>query len=36
MSIPTMIVFKEGKPVANIIGFKAKDKLKKELDAALA
>jgi thioredoxin 1 len=35
MSIPTMIVFKEGKPVANIVGFKPKDKLKQELDAAL-
>jgi thioredoxin 1 len=36
MSIPTMIVFKEGKPVANIVGFKPKEQLKKELDAALA
>ena len=35
MSIPTMIVFKQGKPVANIVGFKPKDQLKKELDAAL-
>ena len=35
MSIPTMIVFKKGKPVANIVGFKPKDKLKQELDAAL-
>jgi len=35
MSIPTMIVFKQGKPVANIVGFKPKDKLKQELDAAL-
>jgi thioredoxin 1 len=36
MSIPTMIIFKQGKPVANIIGFKPKDKLKQELDAAMA
>ena len=36
MSIPTMIVFKQGKPVANIVGFKPKDKLKQELDSALA
>jgi thioredoxin 1 len=36
MSIPTMIVFKSGKPVTNIVGFKPKDQLKKELDAALA
>jgi thioredoxin 1 len=35
MSIPTMIVFKQGKPVANIVGFKPKEKLKQELDAAL-
>jgi thioredoxin 1 len=35
MSIPTMIIFKEGKPVVNIVGFKPKDKLKQELDAAL-
>ncbi len=35
MSIPTMIIFKGGKPVANIVGFKPKDKLKQELDAAL-
>jgi thioredoxin 1 len=36
MSIPAMIIFKGGKPVANIVGFKPKDKLKQELDAALA
>ena len=36
MSIPTMIVFKQGKPVANIVGFKPKMQLKKELDEALA
>jgi len=36
MSIPTMIVFKNGKPVTNIVGFKPKEQLKKELDAALA
>jgi thioredoxin 1 len=35
MSIPTMIIFKKGKPVANIVGFKPKEKLKQELDAAL-
>jgi thioredoxin 1 len=35
MSIPTMIIFKKGKPVANIVGFKPKDKLKEDLDAAL-
>ena len=36
MSIPTMIIFKLGKPVANIVGFKPKEQLKKDLDAALA
>jgi thioredoxin 1 len=36
MSIPTMIIFKEGKPVANIVGFKPKEQLKKELDSALS
>ena len=35
MSIPTLMVFKDGKPVANIIGFRPKDELKKSLDEAL-
>ena len=35
MSIPTMILFKEGKPISNIVGFKPKEQLKRELDAAL-
>ena len=35
MSIPTMIIFKQGRPVTNIVGFKPKDQLKKQLDAAL-
>jgi thioredoxin 1 len=35
MSMPNMILFKQGKPVANIVGFKPKEKLKQELDAAL-
>jgi thioredoxin 1 len=35
MSIPTMIIFKGGKPSATIMGFKPKEALKKELDAAL-
>lgn len=35
MSIPTMIIFKNGQPVTNIVGFKPKDQMKKELDAAL-
>ncbi len=36
MSIPTLIIFKNGEPVTNIVGFRPKDELKKSLDAALA
>ena len=35
MSIPTMLIFKEGKPMSNIVGFKPKEELKRDLDAAL-
>ncbi len=35
MSMPTIIVFKQGKPVANIVGFKPKNRLKQELDEVL-
>jgi thioredoxin 1 len=35
MSIPTMIVFVQGKRLLILVGFKPKDKLKQELDAAL-
>ena len=35
MSIPTLIVFKDGKPHSNIVGFRPKDELKKSLDAAI-
>ena len=35
MSIPTLILFKDGKPFSNIVGFRPKDQLKKDLDAAL-
>jgi thioredoxin 1 len=35
MSIPTLMVFKDGKPVANIVGFRPKNELKKSLDEAL-
>jgi thioredoxin 1 len=35
MSIPTLMLFKEGKPVDTIIGFRPKEELKKSLDAAL-
>ena len=35
MSIPTLIIFKNGQPVSNIVGFRPKPELKKNLDAAL-
>jgi thioredoxin 1 len=35
MSIPTLMIFKEGKPVDTIIGFRPKNELKKSLDSAL-
>ena len=35
MSIPSLIVFKNGKPVTNIVGYRPKSELKKNLDAAL-
>ena len=35
MAIPTMLIFKEGKPISNIVGFKPKAQLKQDLDAAL-
>jgi thioredoxin 1 len=36
MSIPTLIIFKNGQPVSNTVGFRPKPELKKGLDAALA
>jgi thioredoxin 1 len=36
MSIPTLILFKNGQPVSNIVGFRPKAELKKNLDSALA
>ena len=36
MSIPTLIIFKDGKPVEHVIGFKPKNQLKKILDRVLA
>ena len=35
MSIPTLIIFKNGEPVSNIVGFKPKTELKRDLDAVL-
>ncbi len=36
MSIPTLILFKNGAPVTNIVGFRPKAELKKSLDGALS
>ncbi len=35
MASPTMLLFKNGEPVSNIVGFKPKQELKQSLDAAL-
>ncbi len=35
MSIPTLILFKDGKPISNMVGFRPKTELKRSLDAAL-
>lgn len=35
MSIPTIMIFKGGKPAEQVIGYKPKNELKKMLDAAL-
>jgi thioredoxin 1 len=35
MAIPNLIIFKDGKPVSQIVGYKPKDELKKDLDAVL-
>ena len=34
-SIPTLLIFKEGKPMAQIIGYRPKVELKKRLDQVL-
>jgi thioredoxin 1 len=35
-SIPTLMIFKAGQPVGQIIGFRPKAELKKHIDAAIA
>ena len=35
MSIPTLILFKDGKPISNIVGFRPKEQLKQNLDEVL-
>ena len=34
MSIPTLLIFKDGNPISNIVGFRPKADLKRSLDAA--
>jgi thioredoxin 1 len=36
MSIPALMVFKDGKAVSNMVGYRPKAELKKNLEAALA
>ena len=35
MSIPNLIIFKDGEPISNIVGYKPKAELKRGLDAVL-
>ena len=35
MSIPTLLLFKKGEPISNIVGFRPKAELKQSLDAVL-
>jgi len=36
MSIPTLLLFKNGEPISNMIGLRPKEELKQSLDAALS
>jgi thioredoxin 1 len=36
MSIPALIIFKNGQPVSNLVGFRPKPELKKNIETALA
>ncbi len=35
MSIPTILIFKNGEPISHIVGLRSKGELKRSLDAAL-
>jgi thioredoxin 1 len=35
MSIPTLLIFRDGAPISNIVGFRPKAELKRSIDAAL-
>jgi len=36
MSIPTLIIFKQGEPISHLVGYRPKSELKQALDAALS
>ena len=36
MSIPTLLIFKNGQPIKSIVGAKPKEAIKKEIDEAIA
>jgi thioredoxin 1 len=36
MSIPSLIIFKNGQPMSNLVGYRPKSELKKNIDIALA
>jgi len=35
MAIPNLIIFKDGKPASQIVGYRPKEELKRSLDAVL-
>jgi thioredoxin 1 len=35
MSIPTLLIFKNGEPISHIVGFRPKEELKRSLEGAL-
>jgi len=35
MSIPALLIFKDGEPISHIVGFRPKEELKRSLDDAL-
>ena len=35
MSIPTLLIFRKGEPISQIVGFRPKEELKRGLDSAL-
>ncbi|MFC1908313.1 thioredoxin [Chloroflexota bacterium] len=35
MGIPTLVIFKDGQPISNLVGFRGKDQLKESLEDVL-